>query len=149
MKEKVKLIVLIAVFIIMLIVINNLLNNKNRNLNNVSSQIANKNIEEVEEMNILEVNSENFEKEVLESDKPVLIDFYADWCGPCKMLSPIVEEVATENNDIKVVKVNIDNEQDSVMSIPTLIVVKNGEVANISVGLISKEQILSLITNAE
>ncbi len=154
MKEKVKLIVLIAVFIIMLIVINNLLNNKNRNLNNVSSQIANKNIEEVEEMNILEVNSENFEKEVLESDKPVLIDFYADWCGPCKMLSPIVEEVATENNDVKVVKVNIDNEQDlaikySVMSIPTLIVIRNGEVANMSVGLISKEQILSLITNAE
>lgn len=154
MKEKVKLIVLIAVFIIMLIVINNLLNNKNRNLNNVSSQIENKNIEEVEEMNILEVNSENFEKEVLESDKPVLIDFYADWCGPCKMLSPIVEEVATENNDVKVVKVNIDNEQDlaikySVMSIPTLIVIRNGEVANMSVGLISKEQILSLITNDE
>ena len=150
MKEKVKLIVLIAVFIIMLIVINNLLNNKNRNLNNVSSQIANKNIEEVEEMNILEVTSENFEKEVLESDKPVLIDFYADWCGPCKMLSPIVEEVATEHNDVKVVKVNIDNEQDlaikySVMSIPTLIVIKNGEVENMSVGLISKDEILNLI----
>ena len=101
-------------------------------------------------MDILEVMSENFQKEVLESEKTVLIDFYADWCGPCKMLSPIVQEVASENDDIKVVKVNIDNEQDlaikySVMSIPTLIVIKNGEVENMSVGLISKDEILNLI----
>ncbi len=150
MKEKIKLIVLIILFIIMLIVLNKLLNN-NKKLD-TNNQIINENIEEAKEMNILEVNSENFEDEVLESDKTVLIDFYADWCGPCKMLSPIVEEVARENEDIKVVKINIDNSQDlaikySVMSIPTLIVIKNREVANMSVGLISKEEILNLISN--
>ena len=120
------------------------------NDNNKTDNIVKENREEISSMDILEVMSENFQKEVLESEKTVLIDFYADWCGPCKMLSPIVQEVASENDDIKVVKVNIDNEQDlaikySVMSIPTLIVIKNGEVENMSVGLISKDEILNLI----
>ena len=101
-------------------------------------------------MEILKVTSENFEKEVLQSDKPVLIDFYADWCGPCKMLSPIVDEVAEENTDIKVVKINVDNAQDlamkyQVMSIPTLVVIKDGKEVNRSVGLIDKEDVISLI----
>lgn len=101
-------------------------------------------------MDVLKVTSSNFEEEVLNSDKTVLVDFYADWCGPCKMLSPVVEAVAKENEDIKVVKVNVDDEQDlaikyQVMSIPTLVVIKNGEVANKSVGLVSKSQILDLV----
>ena len=101
-------------------------------------------------MEILKVNSQNFEEEVLKSEKPVLVDFYADWCGPCKMLSPIVDEVAEENTDIKVVKVNVDDAQDlamkyQVMSIPTLVVIKNGEEVNRSVGLIDKSQVLNLI----
>ncbi len=145
MKEKIKIILLVGSFIAILVIINVLLND-----NNKTDNIVKENREEISSMDILEVMSENFQKEVLESEKTVLIDFYADWCGPCKMLSPIVQEVASENDDIKVVKVNIDNEQDlaikySVMSIPTLIVIKNGEVENMSVGLISKDEILNLI----
>ena len=101
-------------------------------------------------MKIIKVNSQNFEEEVIKSEKPVLIDFYADWCGPCKMLSPIIDEIAEENSDIKVVKVNVDDSQDlamkyQVMSIPTLVVIKNGEEVNRSVGLIDKSQVLNLI----
>lgn len=101
-------------------------------------------------MEIIKVNGQNFEEEVIKSEKPVLIDFYADWCGPCKMLSPIIDEVAEENSDIKVVKVNVDDSQDlamkyQVMSIPTLVVIKNGEEVNRSVGLIDKSQVLNLI----
>ncbi|MGN1299589.1 MAG: thioredoxin [Candidatus Scatovivens sp.] len=96
------------------------------------------------------ITKENFENEVLKSDKPVLIDFYADWCAPCKMLSPIVEEVASENNEFKVVKINVDELQDiaveyDVMSIPTLVVIKDGKEVNRSIGLISKSQILELL----
>ena len=101
-------------------------------------------------MEVLKVTSSNFEEEVLNSGKTVLVDFYADWCGPCKMLSPVVEAVAQENENIKVVKLNVDDEQElaikyQVMSIPTLVVIKNGEVANKSVGLVSKSQILDLV----
>ena len=101
-------------------------------------------------MEIIKVNGQNFEEEVIKSEKPVLIDFYADWCGPCKMLSPIIDEIAEENSEIKVVKVNVDDSQDlamkyQVMSIPTLVVIKNGEEVNRSVGLIDKAQVLNLI----
>ena len=101
-------------------------------------------------MEIIKVNSQNFEEEVIKSEKPVLIDFYADWCGPCKMLSPIIDEIAEENSEIKVVKVNVDDSQDlamkyQVMSIPTLKEKKNGEEVNRSVGLIDKSQVLNLI----
>ncbi len=101
-------------------------------------------------MEIIKVNGQNFEEEVIKSEKPVLIDFYADWCGPCKMLSPIIDEIAEENSEIKVVKVNVDDAQDlamkyQVMSIPTLVVIKNGEEVNRSVGLIDKSQVENLI----
>ena len=101
-------------------------------------------------MEIIKVNSQNFEEEVIKSEKPVLIDFYADWCGPCKMLSPIIDEIAEENSEIKVVKVNVDDSQDlamkyQVMSIPALVVIKNGEEVNRSVGLIDKSQVVNLI----
>lgn len=100
--------------------------------------------------NVLEITSENFEKEVLESDKKVLIDFYADWCGPCKMLSPIIEEVSGEEANVKFVKLNIDQAEDiaidyQVMSIPTLVVMENGKEVNRSVGLIDKDQVKDLI----
>ena len=101
-------------------------------------------------MEILKVTSANFEKEVLNCEKTVLVDFFANWCGPCKMLSPIVDEVAKENEQIKVVKIDVDNAQDlaakyGVMSIPTLVVIKNGKETNRSVGLIDKSEILNLI----
>ena len=101
-------------------------------------------------MEVLRVNSENFEEEVLKSQKLVLVDFYAEWCGPCKMLSPIVDQVAQENEDIKVVKVNIDESQDlamkyQVMTIPTLVVIKEGKEINRSIGLIDKNQVVNMI----
>ncbi|MBR3834746.1 MAG: thioredoxin [Lachnospiraceae bacterium] len=96
------------------------------------------------------VSNENFESEVLKSDVPVLVDFWAPWCGPCQMLGPIVEDVAEENTDIKVCKINIDENPDlamqfKIMSIPTLVVFKNGEVYKKSVGVISKSEILELV----
>ena len=113
------------------------------------SNIINEN-EEEESMEVLKVNDNTFEQEVLKSNIPVLVDFYADWCGPCKMLSPTVDEVAQENDDIKVVKVNVDESQDTaikyqVMSIPTLVVIKNGNEVNRSVGVIDKSEILDMI----
>lgn len=109
-----------------------------------------KNKEEENNMEILKVTGENFESEVLKSEKPVLIDFYADWCGPCKMLSPIVDELAKENTDIKVVKVNVDDSQDlamqyQIMSIPTLVVIKDGKEYRRTVGLVSKSEIEALM----
>ena len=151
MFKKIITIILIVIFIISLIVINSLLNKESEKmLYQSSEQINIKNEEEEDEMEILKVTSENFESEVLQSDKPVLIDFYADWCGPCKMLSPIVDEVAEENTDIKVVKINVDNAQDlamkyQVMSIPTLVVIKDGKEINRSVGLIDKVDVINLI----
>lgn len=101
-------------------------------------------------MAAIEITSENFEQEVLKSDKPVLLDFWAVWCGPCMMLSPLVEEIAEEHPEIKVGKVNTDEQMAlaqkfKVAAIPALFVVENGEIVNKSVGAIPKEQIEALI----
>lgn len=101
-------------------------------------------------MAVIVINKDNFQKEVIESEKTVLLDFWASWCGPCRMLSPIVDEIAEENPDIKVGKVNVDEEQElaaqfNVMSIPSLFVMKNGKVSNQSVGVIPKNEILELL----
>ena len=100
--------------------------------------------------NVITVTSENFESEVLNSEKPVLVDFWSSWCGPCRMLSPIVDEIAEEVQTIKVGKVNVDEQQDlagkfGVMSIPTLILFKNGQPVNKSVGAKSKAALLDFI----
>ena len=99
---------------------------------------------------ITTVTKENFDQEVLMAKEPVLVDFWAAWWMPCKMLSPSVDQVASERSDVKVCKINIDDEGElairyGVMSIPTLIVFKNGEITNKSIGLISKEDILALL----
>ena len=101
-------------------------------------------------MSILKVTKENFQNDIIESQKTVRLDFYADWCGPCKMLSPIVEEIAEENPQYLVGKINVDNEPElaaafSVQSIPLLVVMKNGKIAGQVVGYRPKEQILSLL----
>ena len=101
-------------------------------------------------MSAININKNNFQNEVLNSEKPVLLDFWAPWCGPCRMVSPIVDEIAAERGDIKVGKVNVDEERElagqfGVMSIPTLVVIKGGKVVNQMVGARPKSQILAML----
>ena len=101
-------------------------------------------------MSAIKITAENYENEVLNSDKPVLLDFWAAWCGPCKMVSPLVDEIALENADIKVGKINVDEQPElavkfGVMSIPTLVVMENGKEVNRSIGAMPKANILKLV----
>ena len=101
-------------------------------------------------MAVITITKENFETEVLKSTQPVLLDFWAAWCGPCRMLSPIVDEVAEERTDVKVGKVNVDEQPDlaaqfGVMSIPTLLVFQNGRLVNQAVGARPKSGVLALL----
>ncbi|MBE6695930.1 MAG: thioredoxin [Ruminococcaceae bacterium] len=101
-------------------------------------------------MSELKITKDNFENEVLNSDKPVMLDFYADWCGPCKMIAPFLHEISEERADIKVGKINVDEEGEladtfCINSIPAVFVVKNGEVTNQAIGYRSKDELLKLL----
>lgn len=182
MKEKIKFLILIIIFVVLLILVNSMLKKiaptpnttdlKNTNLQeNITTEISssNENIIEnvvenqfsdnlenetksttIETGKVIEVTESTFDEEVLKSDKTVLIDFYADWCGPCKILSPIVEEVAKENPDLKVVKIDVDDNgglsyEYGAYYIPTLVVIKDGKEVNRHTGVIQKEDILDLV----
>ena len=141
MKNKILIIIGTLFFVIGMIILSIYLNSRDK------IEISN---EEESGMEVMNVTSTNFQDEVLNSDKIVLIDFYADWCGPCKAYSPIVESVASENEDIKVVKINVDNAQDiaikyQVMSIPTTVVIKNGQEVNRAVGMMSKSDLVEMV----
>jgi thioredoxin 1 len=101
-------------------------------------------------MKVLHVNKDNFHNEVLNSEKPVLLDFFASWCGPCRMVGPILDEIAEEREDIKVCKVDIDEQPElasrfHIMSVPTLMVLKDGNIVDQSIGAKPKHQILAMV----
>lgn len=169
MNNKVFVILLIVFFVGLLIGLNIFMNKQtirilsssdNQGINNSNQSV---NINEKDnytitentvnvETKIIKVTSSNFESEVLNSDKPVLIDFYADWCEPCKIMSPIIEMIAEENDNIKVVKVDVDTETElaskyGAYSIPTFVVIKDGEEKNRTVGITKKVDLLKLISD--
>ncbi len=101
-------------------------------------------------MSVLMITNDNFDEEVIKSDKPVLLDFWASWCGPCRMVSPVVDRIAEDRDDIKVGKINIDEQpelatQFEITSIPTLMIIKDGKVTNKAVGALPREAIEALI----
>lgn len=100
---------------------------------------------------VIEITKDNFETEVLNSDRPVFVDFWAEWCGPCKMIAPIIDQIAEEVQGVKIGKINVDEQPTlasnyGIMSIPTMLLFKNGQIANKAVGAKSKPELLDIIT---
>ncbi len=138
MKQKISILIIIIIFVLGLVFLNIYINNS---------------VNEQEVVSIPKVTSTNFDSEVLQSDKIVLVDFYADWCEPCKVFSPILEDVADDYDYVKVVKVNVDEEVElaqkyGIISLPTLLVVKNGKVVDRSTGALEKIYVLDMIREA-
>ena len=143
MKKIIGTVILLIVFIVLLIVSVIIVNKQGLRENEQS------NANGKDHVYALEVFEDNFEDEI-DTDKVVLVDFYATWCGPCKKLSPILEEVATEHDEIKLIKVDVDqnpnlSQQFSITAMPTLVVIKNGEEVDRSVGLVSKQKVINMV----
>lgn len=150
MKGKIITILLIIAFVGFLVWANFALDKENEKLARENEEETTTSEEYTGPSRVIEVTSSNFNEEVINSSVPVLIDFYADWCGPCKILSPIVEEVSSKYEDVKFVKINIDNNQDianeyRIMSIPTLVYIKGGEEQNRVLGAVGMDVVESLI----
>ena len=150
MKGKIITILLIVAFIGFLVWANFAIDKENEKLARENEENSTTSEEVSGPSRVIEVTSRNFNEEVINSDVPVLIDFYADWCGPCKILSPIVEEVSSQYEDVKFVKINIDSNQDiandyMITSIPTLVYIKNGEEQNRVLGAVDKDTVETLI----
>lgn len=150
MDKRKKLVIQFTLFILLLIsitVIYNYFINKDTKKSIKENNIEN--INEKEKIEIMEIeNAEQFQKEVIEENGIVFVDFYATWCNPCKVMSPIIEEIAKEHKDVKFVKVDVDNNEElaikyNVMSIPTMFIIKNGKVTKKFVGIVSKENIVT------
>lgn len=177
MKKQIGILIIVIVFIGILIFANWLLNEQSQERNLSETNVLNSNIiqevtpensvsvslmpnevmentitkEDVVEGNIKKVTGQTFKKEVLESEKTVLIDFYADWCGPCKILSPIIKEIAEETEKVKVVQIDVDEEEElameyGIMSIPTMVVIKDGEEVDRRIGVAEKEEIIEMLS---
>lgn len=150
MKGKIITILLIVAFIGFLVWANFMLDKENEKLARENEENSTTSEEVSGPSRVIEVTSSNFNEEVINSSVPVLIDFYADWCGPCKILSPIVEEVSSQYEDVKFVKIDIDSNQDiandyMITSIPTLVYIKNGEEQNRVLGAVDKDTVETLI----
>ena len=146
MKDSIKTIILVALFIGLLIVATVIINKQTSTGEVETNANGNKVIPKA----AIEVSESNFVKEALEADKKVVIDFYATWCGPCKKISPILEEIAGEHDDIKLIKVDVDKnevlaQKFNITAMPTLVVLENGEEVGRNVGLVSKQKILEII----
>ena len=155
MKEKVEVIVLFLILILCIIGISYFLNKETEKRFGSSNTVINQDEEVVTdnvESKVIAVTNETFENEVLDSNQKVIIDFYADWCGPCKVFSPIFEKVSQELEDVKFVRVNVDEESElankyMAYSIPYIVVIENGEVVNSHTGLVDEEALKQLIKN--
>lgn len=155
MKEKVEVIVLFLILILCIIGISYFLNKETEKRFGSSNTVINQDEEVVTdnvESKVIAVTNETFKNEVLDSNQKVVIDFYADWCGPCKVFSPIFEKVSQELEDVKFVRVNVDEEPElankyMAYSIPYIVVIENGEVVNSHTGLVDEEALKQLIKN--
>ena len=155
MKEKVEVLVLFLILILCIIGISYFLNKETEKRFGSSNTVINQDEEVVTdnvESKVIAVTNETFENEVLDSNQKVVIDFYADWCGPCKVFSPIFEKVSQELEDVKFVRVNVDEEPElankyMAYSIPYIVVIENGKVVNSHTGLVDEEALKQLIKN--
>lgn len=150
MKKKITTIFLALLFIVLLVSVSIFMKRKEKDITDGLQTSQNSKMANQENSNVIEITEDTFDEEVLKSDKTVLIDFYATWCNPCRQLSPIIDKVSLERQEVKFVRIDVDENNElvgkyEIMYMPTLIVIKDGEEVDRSIGLINEEQIVELI----